>query len=118
MEQNRHIVGLQLALEIAQDSTMKKRVGCIIVDRRASRIVCSSTNHTVGFPVLGTNGKMHRVTMHSEMAAIEQLCTSLGRIQDIHSTLRAQRYQHCSLRPYSRREKPKVGIAAKAQASF
>jgi len=91
-----HNTGLALALDIAHTSTMRNHVGCVIIDRHTHRVVCSSANYTVGPSMPGTTNMTH-ATMHSEMGAIEKLFASLGRVQDIHATLRQRRCHKHSL---------------------
>ena len=92
-----HYAGLRLALDIAQTSTMRNHVGCVIIDRRTRRVVCDSANYAVGPLIPGTNSMTH-ATMHSEMGAIEKLFASFGRVQDIHAALRRKRRHQGSLR--------------------
>lgn len=73
------------ALEEATQSVMEKQMGCVIVYRR--RIIASSANYTVGTL---TCDRLHNISMHSEMAAIEQLAKSMGYLQTLHRILSGQ----------------------------
>jgi hypothetical protein len=74
---------ISLALEIARESKMEKRLGCVIMRRK--RVICASANYPVGTP---NDANVFRASMHSEMGAIEKLFKGLGRVQEIHRVLR------------------------------
>ena len=79
-------VAVDLAMNVAQESAMEKRLGCVILYRR--RVIAHSANYTVGTVTgYGSGRIMYNASMHSEMGAIEQLAKKMGFLQSLHHIL-------------------------------
>lgn len=79
------------ASEIAKQSVMEKKLGCVIVDAKKRTIIAGSPNYTVGTLIgHGTDRLMHNVSMHSEMGAIESYAKTKGILQLLHRSLRGR----------------------------
>ena len=84
---------VDLAMAIAQNSAMEKRLGCVIVHKQ--RIIAHSANYTVGTLTGYSTGKIvTNVSMHSEMGAIEQLVKKMGLLQPLHRILSGRCCSH------------------------
>lgn len=78
-----------VAADIAQESKMEKRLGCVIVYKK--HVIASSANRVVGTPRLYarpcSQKEIYNVSMHSEMAAMEDMLKKHGLLQLAHSLL-------------------------------
>lgn len=79
---------MEVAIDVAMESDMSKKLGCIIVDSVRGRVVAAAPNSLLGTATIdGSGRRVHMASMHSEMAAIEMLVGRLGLLQEIHRAL-------------------------------
>lgn len=96
---------VSVAAEIAQESKMEKRLGCVIVYKK--HIIASSANRVVGTPRKYAKGPIYNVSMHSEMAAMEEMLKKHGLLQLAHSLLCCRRPSSLAMTTTRSRRKKK-----------